>query len=98
MKFSMMTVSVEPAANGVIKVDVSYSLDNPSNEVSQPPEVVSLETLTFAAGTKNIDRLNGLRVSAAEVVAWLKDRGSTWQDWSPREYLQYRADTASPDA
>ena len=98
MKFTTMTVSVEPASNGTVKVDVGYSLDNPPSEASQPPEVVSLETLTFAAGTKNIERLNGLRVSAAEVVAWLKARGSTWQDWSPREYLQDRADTAAPDA
>jgi hypothetical protein len=98
MKFTTMTVSVEPASNGTVKVDVSYTLDNPPNEASAPPDVVSLETLTFAAGTKNIDRLNGLRVSAAEVVAWLKARGSTRQEWSPREYLQYRADTAAPGA
>ncbi len=92
MKFSTMTVSVEPAANGVINVVISYSLDNPPNEASQQPEVMSLETVAFPDGTNNIDRVNGLRVSAAEVAEWLTTRGQGWRDWNPRAYLKYRMD------
>ncbi len=84
MKFSTMTVSVEAAAKGVIKVDVSYAPD------------VSLETLTFADHRHNIDQLNGLRVSAAEVEAWLTSRGKTWEDWNAREYLEHQMDAALP--
>ena len=98
MKFSTMTVSVEPAANSVINVVISYSLDNPPNEASQPPEVMSLETVAFPDGTNNIDRLNGLRVSAAEVAAWLTTRGEGWRDWNPRAYLKYRMDAGLPGA
>ena len=92
MKFSTMTVSVEPAANGVINVVISYSLDNPPNEASQQPEVMSLETVAFPDGTNNIDRVNGLLVSAAEVAEWLTTRGQGWRDWNPRAYLKYRMD------
>ena len=96
MKFIAMSVSVEPAANDVIEVDCSYSLVNPPNEVSQPPELMSIETLTFAAKRHNIEQLNGLRVSAAEVEAWLTSRGKTWENWNAREYLEHRMDAALP--
>ena len=98
VKFSSMTVNVEPAANGVINVVISYSLDNPPNEASQSPEVMSLETIAFPDGTNNIDRINGLRVSAAEVFTWLTTRGQSWADWNPRAYLKYRMDAGLPGA
>ena len=98
MKFSTMTVSVEPAANSVINVVISYSLDNPPNEASQQPEVMSLETVAFPDGTNNIDRVNGLLVSAAEVAEWLTTRGQGWRDWNPRAYLKYRMDAGLPGA
>jgi hypothetical protein len=84
MKFRTMTVSVEPASNGKVKVDVSYAPD------------VSIETLTFADHRHNIQQLDGLRVSATEVVAWLTSRGKTWEDWNAREYLEHRMDAALP--
>jgi hypothetical protein len=93
MKFSTMAVRVEPPANGLIRVDVTYTLDNAPQEESLPPEVMSLETLIFPAGTKNIDRLNGLTASASEISYWLAERGRSWSDWSAREYLTYRMET-----
>jgi hypothetical protein len=76
MKFIAMSVSVEPPKLGLIEVDVSYSLVKPSKDASQDAEVMSLETLTFADNRHNIKQLNGLRVSAAEVEAWLTSRGA----------------------
>jgi hypothetical protein len=93
MKFIAMSVTVEPAVNGIIEVDVSYALVNPLEDASASPDVVSLETIPFAAGTKRIERLNGLKVSGAEAASWLAARGSSWNEWNAREYLTFRLDT-----
>jgi hypothetical protein len=96
MKFSAMSVSIEPPKHGLIEVDVSYTLVNRPGEISPPPELMSIETLTFAAKRHNIEQLNGLRASAVEVEAWLTSRGKTWEDWNAREYLEHRMDAALP--
>ena len=96
MNFIAMSVSTEPPKHGLIEVDVSYTLVNPPSEISPPPELISIETLTFAAKRHNIEQLNGLRVSAAEVEAWLMSRGKTFEDWSAREYLEHRMDAGLP--
>jgi hypothetical protein len=52
-----------------------------------PPLV---DPLKFPAGTKNINRLDGLRASDIEVHGWLASQGRNWDTWNLREYLEYR--------